>query len=128
MKKLSFLALFIGLICFSNQVVAQYEKYQGTMYAEMAPASFEWAANRLATLDRLVTLTEEQKAEVEVINLRYAYRMDVLNKQTMDADKLRAHKDSLFGYRMEDYSRMLTPAQLGILKANTEVLREDNLQ
>lgn len=128
MKKISFLALFIGLICFSNQAVAQYEKYQGTMYAEMAPASFEWAANRLATLDRLVTLTEEQKAEVEVINLRYAYRMDVLNKQTMDADKLRAHKDSLFGYRMEDYSRMLTPAQLGILKANTEVMREDNLQ
>jgi hypothetical protein len=128
MKKLSLLTLLIGLIFCSNQIAAQNEKYQGTMYADMAPASFEWAANRLATLDALVSLTDEQKAEVEVINLRYAYRMDVLNKQTMDAEKLRAHKESLFGYRMEDYSRMLTPAQLGILKANTEVLREDNLK
>ena len=40
------------------------------------------AANRLATLDQLVTLTDAQKEEVEVINMRwYAYRMDALARQ-----------------------------------------------
>ncbi|MEZ5052200.1 MAG: hypothetical protein R2767_07560 [Chitinophagales bacterium] len=127
MRYLRHAGLLVITLTISVLSFAQAEKYQGTMFENMAPASFEWAANRLATLDQLVTLTDAQKEEVEVINMRYAYRMDALARQTMDPETLKAHREGLFDYRMEDYKRILNPEQVAILVAHEEDLKEDNL-
>ena len=50
MRYLRHAGLLVITLTISVLSFAQAEKYQGTMFENMAPASFEWAANRLATL------------------------------------------------------------------------------
>ncbi len=105
---------------------AQVSEYAGTMYASMSEASFSWMEDRIATLDEVVNLTDDQQVAVKEITVRYAYRVDALFKKEMEPEKLAFHKNDLFKYRMDDYKQILTPAQISLLEENIELLQTDN--
>jgi hypothetical protein len=127
MKQVRYIVFTLILLAAGNSVFAQSEKYVGTIYENMAAASFEWADARLAELDALVSLTDAQKAEVEIINMRYAYRIDVLHSNEIDAEAMASHKAALFEYRIEDYSRLLTDEQAVLMHEHIEQLKANNL-
>lgn len=127
MKQVRYILFSLIMLAVGSSAFAQSDKYVGTIYENMAAASFEWADARLAELDALVSLTDAQKAEVEVINMRYAYRIDVLHAKGIEAEALASHKAALFDYRMEDYSRLLTEEQLILMNEHIEQLKANNL-
>ena len=118
--------IMASLLFTATAASAQVSEYAGTMYASMTEASFQWMEDRIAPLDEVVNLTDDQQTAVKEITVRYAYRVDALLKKDMEPEKLAMHKNDLFQYRMDDYKNILTPSQLSLLEENMELLQADN--
>ena len=87
-----------------------------------------WAVDRIATLDEVVSLTNDQMNTVKDITGRFAMRLDFLLQKEMDEELLIKNKAVLFEPRMEQYKQVLTPEQIVLLTTNWATLEEDNEQ
>ncbi len=83
-----------------------------TAQQRQMPSAEERAKNQTEWLDKLVTLTADQKTKIEAINLDLAKEMDTQMKSNRgDRDAMRAKMQEMDKTRDEKYKEVLTDEQ-----------------
>lgn len=116
--------LVLGVSGFTKGQIAEH--YVGTPYESMSPEAFEWAEERLKSLDEVVGLSTDQMTEARDITVRYAFRVHFLLQKGMNEEQLAGNKDNLFDPRMEEIKKILTEDQIELLSASWADLEDDN--